>query len=137
MPRVRGEVPAARWCNWCGAPLRAPSTPTTGRHRIAARVAGVAIALAGAAAVVTVVTSAPPTAGAADDAPVVLAEDVGPPPAAVVSPSSTESRTDVVCSDLRRRSVPTRLLDDTEPGTLAQLSWGPCVVIGPEGATLP
>jgi hypothetical protein len=73
------------------------------------------------------------------DPAVVLAEDAPNPPA----PRTPEPRdtpvpmVDVICSDLQRRSVPAALVGSAEPGALADLSWGPCVVVGPEGVAVP
>lgn len=133
------DVPSGRWCNRCGAllppvggtrPERAP--------RFAAAAAGVGLALG---VVGVVLASAPrPEAHAPPvrDPAVVLAEDAPTPPPA--SPRAREApvpMVDVVCSDLQRRSVPAELVGSTDPGALADLSWGPCVVMGPEGVAVP
>lgn len=100
-------------------------------------VVGVALAgLVALLAVVVVASARPPSEGPdpAADAAVILAEDAPTP-----SPTSTprEDRVDVVCSDLRRHSIPVDVLETTEPGALVHLAFGPCVVMGPEGAAVP
>jgi hypothetical protein len=107
--------------------------------RDAAAVAGV-VGVAGLALVATRVGPAPLTADQTDTA-VVLAEDPPPPPAPTPTtpspPSPPEERVDVICSDLRVRSVPVSEVSTDVPGELVELANGPCVVMGPEGATVP
>lgn len=49
--------------------------------------------------------------------------------------SGRAARTEVVCSDLRVRSVPSGQLVTTREGALVELGHGTCVVMGREGST--
>lgn len=146
-PDCRTEVPSGRWCNRCGAPLRqpAPSAPSGRRWGATVATAVAAVALAGAvgAAVVRDPGADDPGAGL-DDGGVVLAEDAPQPPAPPPTPSRPTppdeppgERVDVICSDLRIRSVPLPAVATDEPGALVELANGTCVVMGPNGAVAP
>lgn len=141
-PACRHDVPVGRWCNWCGAGLQAP-TPTRSRPQVSTR--GVATAMAGlvVAAIAwvgwgsvseSVPTRTPPSAVVLPDEAAafrpgrVVAARPGEPPA---------ERADVICSDLRVRSVPVSELTTDVPGELVELANGTCVVMGPEGAVAP
>lgn len=50
--------------------------------------------------------------------------------------SDPAARTDVVCSDLRVRSVPSGQLVTTREGALVELGHETCVVMGREGSTV-
>ena len=52
-------------------------------------------------------------------------------------PIDVTPRTEVVCSDLQVRAVPSSQLPTTEVGVVVELAPGPCVVMGPEGAASP
>lgn len=138
----RREVPAGRWCNWCGATLGAPPAPRS-RARIDPRVAG---GVAAAAVIVVAVVGALGPDG--QDGPrerepsaVVLAEEAPLPPRPASPPSPPPEppgeRVDVICSDLRVRSVPVDDVATDVPGELVELANGTCVVMGPEGAVAP
>lgn len=137
-PGCRHVVPTGRWCNRCGAPLVQVAVPRVGSSRRAPP-RRVLVALTGLAAVVAVlwIASARPRSEGPEapaDAAVILAEDA-PTPSPTTAPP--EDRVDVVCSDLRRHSIPVDVLETTEPGALVHLAFGPCVVMGPEGAAVP
>lgn len=146
-PDCRHAVPAGRWCNRCGTPLEdgtaqaasGPATPSWVPRVLAA---------SGAAAIGGVLLwGGAPSSQPRDASPegvdsaVVLADDARPalPPDAgpSVSPVPPGRRTNVLCSDLKPRSVPTADLDTDEPGELVQLGDRTCVVMRPEGVTVP
>lgn len=139
-PDCARGVPSGRWCNRCGALLEpvARSFPErTSTAVVAAVGAGVLLGVLGAVVVATPDRPAP--APPVQDPAVVLAEDAPTPPRPTApAPRDTPvPMVDVICSDLQRRSVPASLVGSTEPGDLADLTWGPCVVIGPEGVAVP
>lgn len=142
-PGCRHAVPAGRWCNRCGSALADVATPQPPDQ--SGRVAGAFIAL-GVVATVGVLwggggTEDPSVAASADvDTAVVLADEARIAPApdpGVPSPVPPEDRTTVVCSDLQQRSVPTAELSTDEPGAVVALGDRPCVVMAPEGVTVP
>lgn len=142
-PGCRHTVPAGRWCNRCGSALSDVATArSSGRAPWGTR------ALAGTGAAVAVVAllwggpgpATPPATSADVDTAVVLADDARPAPAPErFSPPDVppEDRTTVVCSDLQQRSVPTAELSTDEPGAVVALGDRPCVVMDPEGVTVP
>lgn len=153
-PGCQHLVPAGRWCNRCGAPLTDVTAPIGSEGATSAWGPRV-LAAVGVAATIGVVlwgvgrpwqspgvTSQGLTSQEVDGA-VVLAEDIPtspsssptPPPAAPSVPP--EERTNVVCSDLRPRSVPTADLVTNEPGELVELGDRTCVVMRAEGVTVP
>lgn len=156
-PECRHDVPVAPWCNWCGARLAGPAREPPGSEgrRWGRLVGAIAVAVGVGVVGVGVATS---TGGPGDtsrsaegevvlDGPVrspdragavLVARPGGPPLDPVPSEQAPpEPRTDVVCSDLQVRSVPTDELATTEEGELVELAHGPCVVMGPEGAAVP
>lgn len=145
-PECRHTVPAGRWCNRCGTPLDDGTAPAESRRAMPSWVLPVLGAL-GAVAVGGLVLwggapSQPPAASAEEvDSAVVLADDArtapSPAPEPSVSPVPPGPRTNVVCSDLKPRSIPTAELDTDEPGELVQLGDRTCVVMRPEGVTVP
>ncbi len=87
---------------------------------------------------------AAPTAAptALDDTAVVLAEDPPAPPLPTPTrptspPLPPSQRVDVICSDLRVRSVPVDAVSSTVPGELVELSAGTCVVMDQPGVVVP
>lgn len=139
-PSCRDEVPAGRWCNRCGAALAelAAAAPRGAPRRLLV-VAGLAVSVA----VVGLVVGSDEPGGPVvrDPGEVVLADDAPPPPRptpSVVPPGGPPAeRVDVICSDLRTRSVPVTEVSTDVPGELVELANGTCVVMGPEGAVTP
>lgn len=142
-PGCRHPVPAGRWCNRCGTPLVAPAAPRRPRGR-PRRVAALAAAAGVAALVAVAVRSTGPDAVPTPPDPataIVLPDDAPPPPAPsrrpVALPTPPGERVDVICSDLQQRSVAASELSTQEPGAVVDLVFGTCVVMGPEGVTVP
>lgn len=73
----------------------------------------------------------------ADDAPTSSSPSSSPTPPPAAPSVPPEERTNVVCSDLRPRSVPTADLVTNEPGELVELGDRTCVVMRAEGVTVP
>ncbi len=144
-PTCRHEVPAGRWCNRCGGPLADLVAPPRARRRwLVPAAGGTAVAAALAAVVVLGRPDAAPTAApsALDDTAVVLAEDPPAPPSPTPTrptspPLPPSQRVDVICSDLRVRSVPVDAVSSTVPGELVELSAGTCVVMDQPGVVVP
>lgn len=129
-PECRRDVPVAPWCNRCGARLAEPvhERPGVAGRRWGRLVGAVAVVVGLGVVGVGVATS---TGGGGE------ADRPAEGEVVLDGPAAAEPRTDVVCSDLRVRSIPTAELETTQPGELVELAHGPCVVMGPEGAAVP
>ena len=146
-PACRHAVPAGRWCNRCGAALREVAVAPPSPRRRRGVVAAVLVALTVGAGALAVALDGGPTAplarGGLDDTAVVLAEDPPAPPLrASPTPGPTPDavpgeRVDVICSDLRIRSVPVVTVSTDDPGALVELANGTCVVMDPNGVVVP
>lgn len=144
-PACRHTVPAGRWCNRCGTPLadRAAPGESAAVPSWAPRVLAALVAAAvGGVLLWGGARSWPQAASRGEvDGAVVLADDArGVPPPDLqtsASPVPPGARTNVLCSDLQPRSVPTADLDTDEPGELVHLGDRTCVVMRAEGVTLP
>lgn len=148
-PDCGRDVLAGRWCNRCGAALERPVADAPSGRRWGVAILVALVGLAGVGSVATTLAAddrpAPTAAEALDDTPVVLAQDPPPPPAPTPTPTRRSTapatppgeRVDVICSDLKVRSVPLTAVATDEPGELVELANGTCVVMGPNGAVAP
>lgn len=146
-PDCRHAVPAGRWCNRCGTPLGDETTPApSGRAGGPSWVPRVATVVGVAAIGGVLLWGGPRSVPSPEtredvDSAVLLADDARTAPSPAPRPAATPvppgPRTNVVCSDLKTRSVLTADLDTDEPGELVQLGDRTCVVARPEGVTVP
>lgn len=148
-PDCGRDVLPGRWCNRCGAALERPAADAPSGRRWGLAILAALVGLAGVGTVATTLADddgpAPTAAEVVDDTPVVLAEDPPAPPAPTPTPTRRPTvpvtpageRVDVICSDLKVRSVPLAAVATDEPGELVELANGTCVVMGPNGAVAP
>lgn len=141
-PDCRHDVPAGRWCNWCGAGLGAPRDErAVPRVPVGVMSSGAAALIVAGAALVGWGSGADPGPPPAPPAAVVLPEEVPAPrpgrSIAVPDRGPPVERVAVICSDLRVRSVPVTDVATDVPGELVELANGTCVVMAPEGVVVP